>query len=101
MICFTGNHYLTLIRFKNELNNYRKGWTLIDDDQIKTFSNLHEVVSFIIETGAYPTVITYEKKQLEINATFEEIKKIYTVLTIDELLMLTAMAKSQDEMIEE
>ena len=57
------------------------------------------MIKYCVEAGACPTVIIYEKMELAKSVTFEESKLIQTVLSEDQLLMLTCEAKGKDENI--
>ena len=76
LICYTGNHYLTIMRVATKMSNYQKQWTLLNDSEIKLFADMNEVITYCVEAGACPTVIIYEKVELVQGVTFEQSKKI-------------------------
>ena len=87
------------MRIATKLSKYEKMWHLLNDTELKTFKDLYEVIEYLIESGACPTVIIYEKLQLAKPVSFEETKKIDTVLNEEQLLMLTCLAKDKDDNI--
>ena len=85
------------MRVATKMSNYTKQWILLNDSEIKLFADMNEVITYCVESGACPTVVIYEKQELVQGVTFEQSKKIQTVLNEDQLLMLTCIAKGKDD----
>ena len=82
MICWTGRHYLTIMRVILG-ESQRKEWVLMNDTQIKHFENWLEVVNFLLDSGCCPTVLIYERQILTEAVEVNEMRARRSMLTDD------------------
>lgn len=99
VICFSGAHYLSLLRVKSHLTD-QKQWHLFNDQEIRLFDNFKQIAHFIIESNCVPTVILYEKQVTKKPPTKSDLGQMYTQIDEDDLLMLFLEANERDSNID-
>lgn len=60
MVCFYAAHYVAYFRTTND-GNKTEEWHLYDDDKVKSFKSLDELILMCAETSQRPTLLFFEK----------------------------------------
>ena len=100
MICWTGRHYLTIMRIILG-DSQKKEWQMMNDTEIRSFNSWIEVINTLMETGCCPTVLIYERQVLTEPVSMREIRTIRSLLTADQLESLTYLAGTIEKDIED
>lgn len=96
ILCFTGAHYLALIRCASTFSPNRT-WHLFNDQSIELIGCWKDVVKFLIESNCVPTLVMYEKYELNRPVSESQCKNIDAQLGEEDLLMMYLTASEQEQ----
>ena len=67
IILYTGRHYSTILRVPSTISNKKKTWHLFNDNEVRVdgFDTWQDVIQYIIEIKAVPTMVVYAKRILK------------------------------------